>query len=161
MQLQQQTLNSVELPDNAKVVLQDKIEQPDINLLIPVQQQLLFSQIFKMSDCDPFNQQAFANDFQRYTDWWIGNVRYETEFGLVHLPPSKDQKVDWEKIEDEEQFNKRVGIKILKQRANPRVRFDPHEFRAVAMKDIDSNNSVKEFRETNLISFHQSQQSIP
>ena len=55
MQLQQQTLNSVELPDNAKVVLQDKIEQPDINLLIPVQQQLLFSQIFKMSDCYPFN----------------------------------------------------------------------------------------------------------
>lgn len=121
----------------------------------------MFSQIFKMSDCDAFNQQAFANDFQRYTDWWIGNVRYETEFGLVHLPPSKDQKVDWEKIEDEEQFNKRVGIKILKQRANPRVRFDPQEFRAVAMKDINSNNSVKEFRETNLISFHQSQQSIP
>ena len=28
-------------------------------------------------------------------------------------------------------------------------------------KDINSNNSVKEFRETNLISFHQSQQSIP
>ena len=88
-------------------------------------------------------------------------MRYETEFGLVHLPPSKDQKVDWEKIEDEEQFNKRVGIKILKQRAMPREKFNPQDFRAVAMKDMNSNHSVREFRETNLISFHQSQQSIP
>lgn len=37
VQLQQQSLNDVELPDNAKVVLQDKLESPDINLLIPVQ----------------------------------------------------------------------------------------------------------------------------
>lgn len=84
-------------------------------------------------------------------------MRYETEFGIVHLPPSKDVKVDWEKIEDEESFNKRVGIKILKQRATPREKFNPEEFRAVAMRDINSNASVKTFRETNLVSLNNSQ----
>lgn len=87
---------------------------PDINLLIPRQQQYLFSQIFKMPESDTFVQQAFASDYQRYLDWRLNNVRYETEFGIVHLPASKDAKVDWEKIEDEESFNKRVGCKILK-----------------------------------------------
>lgn len=90
---------------------------PDINLLLPKQQQFLFSQIFKMPDCDSFNQQAFANDYQRYIEWRMANVRYETEFGIVHTLTSKDNKADLERIEDEEQFNKRIGVKILKNRA--------------------------------------------
>jgi len=32
----------------------------------------------------------------------MGNVRYETEFGIVHVALSKDSKLDLEKIEDEE-----------------------------------------------------------
>jgi hypothetical protein len=43
----------------------------------------------------------------------MSNVRYETEFGIVHLPPSKDAKIDWDAIRDQEDFNKRIGIKIL------------------------------------------------
>ena len=76
-----------------------------------------------MPECDSFNQQAFANDYQRYMDWRLSNVRYETEFGIVHVSTSKDAKVDWEKIEYEEQFNKRIGIRILKSRAQPRPKF--------------------------------------
>jgi hypothetical protein len=56
VQLQQQLLNDVELPDNARDALKGKLDMPDINLLIPCQQQYLFSQIFKMPDCDTFNQ---------------------------------------------------------------------------------------------------------
>lgn len=55
-----------------------------------------------MPDCDSFNQQAFANDYQRYVEWRMSNVRYETEFGIVHVQTSKDSKLDQEKIEDEE-----------------------------------------------------------
>lgn len=66
IQQQQQTLNSIELPENAKDVLKGKMDAPDILLLVPRQQQYLFNQIFKMPDCDSFNQRAFANDYQRY-----------------------------------------------------------------------------------------------
>lgn len=59
----------------------------------------------------------------------MNNVRYETEFGIVHLPPSKDAKIDWEKIDDDEAFNKRVGIKILKYRATPKPKFEPITFK--------------------------------
>lgn len=56
IQIQQQLLNDVELPDNARDALKGKLDSPDIQLLIPRQQQYLFSQIFKMPDCDTFNQ---------------------------------------------------------------------------------------------------------
>ena len=42
IQLQNQALNDVELPENARDVLKDKIVTPDIDLLIPRQQQFLF-----------------------------------------------------------------------------------------------------------------------
>lgn len=109
-----------------------------------------------MPDCDSFNQQAFANDYQRFNEWRMGNVRYETEFGIVHVPLSKDAKVDWEQIEDEEQFNKRIGIKILKSRANPRPKFEPLDFKACAMRELENNPSVKDFRESNFKSFSHS-----
>lgn len=37
VQLQQQALNDVELPDNARDVLKGKLDAPDIDLLIPRQ----------------------------------------------------------------------------------------------------------------------------
>lgn len=88
------------------------------------------------------------------------NVRYETEFGLVHAPASKDAKVDWDKIEDNEYFNKRIGIKILKQRAQPRSKFEPLDFKAGAMREMADSTTVKEFRESNLKSFNASTNSL-
>lgn len=41
--------------------------------------------------------------------------------------------MDWEKIEDEECFNKRIGIKILKSRANPAEKFSAASFKDLAM----------------------------
>jgi len=120
----------------------------------------LFSQIFKMPDCDTFNQQAFASDYQRFLEWKMNNVRYESEFGIVHAPASKDAKIDWEKIEDEESFNKRVGVKILKCRATPKPKFEPMAFKDLALKDLKESASVKEFRESNFRSFNHSQGSL-
>lgn len=88
------------------------------------------------------------------------NVRYETEFGILHAPTSKDAKIDWDKIEDIEYFNKRIGIKILKQRAQPRPKFEPLDFKAEAMKELAQSTSAKEFRESNLKSFTASNTSL-
>jgi hypothetical protein len=41
-------------------------------------------------------------------------VRYDSEFGIIHAPATKDAKIDWEKIEDDNFQNKRIAIKILK-----------------------------------------------
>jgi len=78
----------------------------------------------------------------------------------VHVATSKDSKVDWEKIEDDESFNKRIGIKILKNRAQPKPKFQPLNFKNAAMKDLQVSQSVKEFRESNFKSFNQSQGSL-
>jgi hypothetical protein len=78
----------------------------------------------------------------------------------VHVPLSKDAKVDWEKIEDAEYFNKRIGIKILKQRAQPMSKFEPLEFKAGAMRELALSESVKEFRLSNLKSLNQSNTSL-
>jgi hypothetical protein len=55
-----------------------------------------------MPDCDSFVQTAFANDYERFVKWKMEQVRYETEFGIIHVPTTKDAKIDWEQIEDEE-----------------------------------------------------------
>jgi len=47
----------------------------------------------------------------------MGQLRYDTEFALVHLPVSKDQPVDWNAIADEEYANKKINTRILKHRA--------------------------------------------
>lgn len=160
IQIEQQLLNNVDLPQNARDALKGKLDQPDIKLLIPREQQYLFGQIFKMPDCDQFTQQAFASDYKNFKDWIINNVRYETEFGIVHAPVGKDGKVDWDKIEDEEQFNKRIGIKILKSRAFPKERFQAQSFKDLAMKDLQESVSVKEFRERTLTNTIKSSNTI-
>jgi len=73
-----------------------------------------------MPEADSFSQTAFANDYERFVQWKMEQVRYDSEFGIIHAPTSKDAKVDWEKIEDDNFQNKRIAIKILKQRAQPR-----------------------------------------
>ena len=56
IQNNQEHLNNVNLPENARDALKGKIDPPNIKLLLPRGQQYLFSQIFKMPDCDTVNQ---------------------------------------------------------------------------------------------------------
>ena len=75
-------------------------------------------------------------------------VRYNSEFAIQHLPPGKDQSIDWNKIEDEEFYNKRIALKILKHRANPRANFVPEKFKNSAVRDMSRSGDVKAFRES-------------
>jgi hypothetical protein len=54
-----------------------------------------------MPEADSFSQTAFANDYERFVQWKMEQVRYDSEFGIIHAPISKDAKIDWEKIEDD------------------------------------------------------------
>ena len=118
-ELEQQKLNNLEFPENAQDVLNRGKEDPEPTLLIPKQEQYLYTQIFQLPDCDMMAQEIFLRDYQNYLQWKMGQLRYDTEFALVHLPVSKDQPVNWEQIADEEYANKKINTRILKHRAQP------------------------------------------
>lgn len=106
VQISQQTLSKIDLPDNAKEVMQDKAVEKDYTLMLPKQDQYLFSQIFKMPESDSYQQTAFLNDYERFVNWKMEQVRNDSEFGIIHVPIQKDKndkdaKVDWEKIEED------------------------------------------------------------
>ena len=118
-ELEQQKLNNLDFPENANEVLSRGKEEPEPTLLIPKQEQYLYTQIFQLPDCDMLAQEIFLRDYQNYLQWKMGQLRYDTEFALVHLPVSKDQPVNWDQIADEEYANKKINSRILKHRAQP------------------------------------------
>jgi len=78
----------------------------------------------------------------------MDQVRYDTEFALIHAPVSKDQPVDWAKIADDEFANKRINCKILKHRAQPKHQFEAEEFKQTAMEQMAKSADVASFRES-------------
>lgn len=64
----------------------------------------------------------------RFQDWNLSQVRYDTEFGIVHVAP-KDQSLDLEEIEDNEFYAKRINLKIYKERALNKEPFDRKTFK--------------------------------
>jgi len=99
-----------------------------------------------MQECDILKQQAFANDYIRHSDWKLTQVRNDTEFSLNHLPASKDGQVDWEQIEDDDFFDKRINIKILKFRSQPRQPFNAADMMQSAMSDLSKSGTIEKFR---------------
>lgn len=73
-------------------------------------------------------------------------MRYDTEFSLVHLPISKDQPVDWEKISDEEYANRKINTRILKHRAQPFHNFKAEEFKSSAMAHMAASGEIGNYR---------------
>lgn len=76
----------------------------------------------------------------------MGQLRYDTEFAIVHLPVSKDQPVNWVEIADEEYANKKICSRILKHRAQPGSVFEAEEFKKSAMKSMATSGDIANFR---------------
>ena len=66
----------------------------------------------------------------------MNQVRFDTEFAIVHAPVSKDQPVDWEKVAEDEYANKRINYKVLKHRAQPTHKFAAEEFKQTAIESM-------------------------
>ena len=71
-ELEQQTLNNLDFPENAQDVLAKRIDVPEMALLIPKQEQYLYTQIFQLPDCDNMAQEIFLRDYQNYLQWKLG-----------------------------------------------------------------------------------------
>ena len=104
----------------------------------------LFRQIFEFNEFEPFKQEAFYDDLERFKKWKISQVRYDTEFGIIHVP-AKDQQIDLKKINEEEFFAKRITLKILKERRNMRKRFNPLEFKDQYVNEFQNNQEINEY----------------
>ena len=76
----------------------------------------------------------------------MGQLRYDTEFAIVHLPVSKDQPVDWLSIADDEYANKKICSRILKYRAHPNQQFQAEEFKQTAMKSMAASGQIADYR---------------
>ena len=76
----------------------------------------------------------------------MGQLRYDTEFAIVHLPPSKDQPVDWSMIADEEYANRKICSRVLKYRAQPAGKFEAEEFKKSAMKTMAMSGEIANYR---------------
>lgn len=70
-------------------------------LQLPRQDQYKYQQVFQFGEYDNLKQMAFASDYMRHMEWMMAQVRYNTEFGIIHAPASKDSELDMSAIEDE------------------------------------------------------------
>ena len=100
-----------------------------------------------MPDCEEFAQQAFSLDYHRHVEWKINQMRYDSEFAIVHLPPGKDQPVDWAQIAEDEYDNRVVSLRILRHRAKPNAEFKAEEFKSGAMAEMAASGDVAKFRQ--------------
>jgi hypothetical protein len=52
---------------------------------------------------------------------------------------------DYQKIENDEYFARRIITKILKERRNKRAKFDPDHFKRLFMAQIESDKDMNDF----------------
>jgi len=99
-----------------------------------------------MPPIDSLKQQAFVNDYIRHTEWKMAQVREDTEFAMIHLPPSKDAEVDWSKIEDDIYYNKRINLKVLRYRANPKKPWTANDLKQSAFQHLNEGGRIEQLK---------------
>lgn len=63
----------------------------------PMQDLYNITNISEYTSFEPLKQNAFIEDYMRFTEWKNSQVRYDSEFGIVHIPP-KDGTLDLDEI---------------------------------------------------------------
>lgn len=111
----------------------------------PLQDQYQFRNLTEYSAFDPLKQQAFFDDLQRFNDWKQSQVRYDTEFGIVHQA-GKDGSLDLDEQEDNEYFWCKINSKIYRERANAREPFSRSIFKQNFEKAWNTDGEVVSFR---------------
>lgn len=81
----------------------------------------------------------------RFQEWKLSQVRYDSEFSINHIAP-KDQPLDMEEIEDNEYYDKRIVLKVLRERALLKEAFDRKIFKSNFAKTFNTDEEVVSFR---------------
>lgn len=72
-------------------------------------------------------------------------MRYDCEFGIVHIPP-KDGSLDLDEIEDLEFYGKRINLKIYNERSNAKPPLDRSTFKNNFKKAYNTSEEIIGFR---------------
>jgi hypothetical protein len=72
-------------------------------------------------------------------------VRYDSEFGIVHLAP-KDGSIDLDEIEDIEFYAKRINLKIYKERENAKPPMSREVFKDNFVRAYNVSEEIVGFR---------------
>lgn len=116
-----------------------------MRLLKPLQDQYQFRNITEYSTFEPLKQAAFLEDFNRFTEWKMSQVRYDSEFGITHVAP-KDGALDLEEIEETEFYAKRINLKIYNERALLKEPFKRSVFKDNFEKAYNQDEDIVGFR---------------
>lgn len=127
-QLNNQKMSKLEFPEYSEPYVIKRKSDEELEKLKPLQDIYFITNISEYTSFEPLKQNAFIEDFNRFQEWKQQQLRYETEFGIVHIPP-KDGSLDLDEIEDNEFYSKRICLKILKERALMKPVFDRGQFR--------------------------------
>lgn len=101
--------------------------------------------ISEYTSFEAIKQNSFIDDYMRFNDWKTSQIRYDTEFGIVHVAP-KDQSLDLEEIEDNEFYAKRINLKIYKERALMKEPFDRTVFKHNFKQCYNTDDEIVSFR---------------
>lgn len=108
----------------------------------------MFRQFIEFQPFEVMKQQTFTDDLERYKKWRLSQTRYETEFGIVHVP-AKDGSIDLKKIEEEEQIARKIITKILKERKNQRQPFDAAEKQLDFLHNLTNDEDASDYQRRN------------
>ena len=90
-------------------------------------------------------QNAFIEDYVRFNEWKQSQVRYDSEFGITHQAP-RDGSIDWDEIEDNEFYAKRINLKIYNERANQKEAVSRSHFKENFCKAYNQSEEIVMFR---------------
>ncbi len=122
----------------------------------PMPDQYLFRQVIEFPEFEPFKQEAFYEDLHRFKKWRMQQVRYDSEFGIVHVP-TKDYTPDYDLIEDDERVAKKIITKIYKERRAPREQFKPEEFKKQYIRELEQLDEMNDYHRRMTVAFERAE----
>lgn len=143
--------SQLSLPEYAEPYVIARKSDKELEQLKPVQDIYRITNITEYTSFEPLKQNAFIEDFTRFQEWKSGQIRYETEFGLVHHPPKDLKEADdlekfWDKVEDDEFYARRINTKIYKERAMMKPEFDRTRLKENFKGSYNTDEDVVSFR---------------
>lgn len=138
-------MGALSFPEYAWPYIIPRKTEEEMRLLKPLQDQYQFRNITEYSAFEPLKQSAFLEDYNRFTEWKMSQVRYDSEFGITHVAP-KDGSLDLDEIEDAEFYAKRINLKIYNERALLKEAFKRSVFKDNFEKAYNQDEDIVGFR---------------
>lgn len=145
VQLANDKMRSLSFPEYAWPYIIPHRTEAEMKLLKPLQDQYQYRNITEYSSFEPLKQGAFIEDYNRFTEWKMSQVRYDSEFGITHVAP-KDGTLDLEEIEDNEFYARRINLKIYNERAELKEPFSRSIFKEHFEKAYNKDEDIVGFR---------------